>query len=146
MGDIKINHDCKTELNAVALRATPARLAVLRLLEKTDTPVDVTMIKAYLAKHHIATDPATVFRIVHMFREKGLVKQISFNEGKFRYELAAKTDHHHLICNACGRVEDFSDCAIPELERDIKKKKRFMVLSHALEFYGLCSHCQKLNN
>jgi Fe2+ or Zn2+ uptake regulation protein len=142
----KIKHDCKIELNDVALRATPARIAVMQLLEKTTTPVDAQMIKDYLDEAKIATDPATVFRIMGMFMEKGLVKQVSFNEGKFRYELASKPDHHHLVCNNCGKIEDFSDCAIPELESDIKKKKGFKVESHALEFYGLCTKCQKQSN
>lgn len=143
MTTAKVIHDCKEELNEAELRATPARIAVMKLLENTDAPVDVSMIIDYLDKQHIKTDPATAFRIVNMFLEKGLIKQISFNEGKFRYELAAKEEHHHLICDNCGRIEDISDCAIPELEKDIKKKKGFLVKRHALEFFGLCSNCQK---
>jgi Fur family ferric uptake transcriptional regulator len=137
-----LKHDCKIELNDAELRATPARMAVMKLLETTETPVDVAMIIDYLAEQHIKTDPATAFRIMHMFTEKGITKQISFNEGKFRYELANKADHHHLICTSCGKVEDFSDCAIPDLEKDIKRKKKFLVKAHSLEFFGLCEGCQ----
>ncbi|MGH7203450.1 MAG: Fur family transcriptional regulator [Candidatus Levyibacteriota bacterium] len=137
---------CKGELNEVSLRATPARIAVLRLLETTKTPVDVAMIKDHLDNKHILTDPATVFRIMNMFTEKGIVKQISFNEGKFRYELSNKPDHHHLICTSCGEIEDFSDCNIPALEHDITKKKGFTVKAHSLEFYGICASCQKKQN
>jgi|SRR5579885_697282 len=143
MVNVKIRHDCKTELHEAELRATPARLAVMKLLEKTRIPVDVAMVKDYLDQQKIATDQATVFRIMHMFQEKGLVRQLSLNEGKFRYELAAREDHHHLVCQVCGMIEDFSDCAIAALEKDIKKKKHFTVSSHALEFYGLCRNCQK---
>ncbi len=143
---IKVSHDCKTELNQAELRATPARIAVMKLLENTTTPVDVTMIKEYLDEKNIETDPATVFRIVNMFQQKGLVKQIFFNEGKFRYELAGKPEHHHLVCDSCGQVETFADCAIPALEKDIKKRKGFKVTSHSLEFYGLCDNCQTKHN
>ena len=143
---VTIKHDCKTELNDVELRATPARIAVMQLLERTSSPVDVQTVKDYLDEERIETDQATVFRIINMFMEKGLIKQVSFNEGKFRYELASKPDHHHLVCTSCGKIEDFSDCAIPELENDIKKKKGFMVQNHALEFYGLCLQCQRKQN
>src|SRR6266568_4770206 len=136
-----IKHDCTTELHGVELRATPARVAVMRLLEKVDMPVDVQMVREYLEKLEIETDPATVFRIMGSFMQKGLVRQISFNEGKFRYELASRPDHHHLICNSCGKVEDFSDCNIAELEKDIKRRKGFLVESHSLEFYGVCREC-----
>jgi len=140
----KISHDCKAELNNVTLRATPARIAIMQLLEETEAPIDVQMVIGHLAKSKIETDPATVFRIMNMFTEKGLVKQISFNEGKFRYELANKIDHHHLICEYCGKIEDISGCAIPALEKDISKKKGFIVKRHALEFYGMCNSCQKI--
>jgi len=146
MKRINPSHNCKDELNEVELRATPARIAVMDLLEKTNLPVDATMIKDHLDKHHIDTDPATVFRILNMFLEKGLIKQISFNEGKFRYELANREDHHHLICQTCGKIEDISECAISELEKDIKKKKGFIVSHHTLEFYGVCHDCQKNQN
>lgn len=139
-------HDCTRELHNASLRATPARIAVMKLLEETEKPVDIAIVKDYLEKEQIATDPATVFRIMNMFTEKGLVKQVSFNEGKSRYELASKPDHHHLLCTSCGRVEDLSDCAIPNLEKDIRKKKGFRVISHVLEFYGLCSICQMKQN
>lgn len=146
MSKIKIKHDCKIELNEASLRATPSRIAVMKFLENTTTPVDVQKIKEYLAKQNIPTDAATVFRIMNIFTQKSITRQISFNEGKFRYELASREDHHHLICKNCDKVEDFSDCAIPALEKDILKEKGFQVTSHALEFYGLCESCKDKQN
>ena len=140
---IRADHDCKNELNDVELRATPARLALLKLLEQTDKPVDVQTMIDYLGEREIKADPATVFRIVNMFTEKGLTKQIQLQEGKFRYELSAKEDHHHLVCTKCGDIQDISDCNISALESDILKKKGFQVSSHSLEFFGICSSCQR---
>lgn len=137
------NHDCKTELNEVDLRATPARIALMNLFEKAEKPLDVKEMTKYLEKKDIKTDPATVFRIVNMFSEKGLIKPIQLNEGKFRYELIDKADHHHLVCEKCGNIEDISDCNISALEKEITKKKKFKVTSHSLEFFGICTDCQK---
>lgn len=139
----KISHDCKDELNEVELRATPARMALMKLLEKTDKPVDVQTMISFLEEKGIKTDPATVFRIVNMFTEKGLTKQIQLQEGKFRYELSAKDDHHHLVCSQCGDIQDISDCNIEVLESHIEKKKNFKVTSHSLEFFGICQLCQR---
>ncbi len=140
---INLNHDCKTELNEVDLRATPARIALMSFFEKAEKPLDVKEMTEYLEKKDIKTDPATVFRIVNMFSEKGLIKPIQLNEGKFRYELKAKADHHHLVCKKCGNIEDISDCNIKALEKEIKKRKNFKVTSHSLEFFGICIDCQK---
>jgi len=136
-------HNCKIELRQADLKATPTRLAVLSLLEKTNRPVDVGSIIDYLKENSIKADPATVFRIVNLFTEKGLTRQIHLNEGKFRYEPSSKEDHHHLICNTCGSIEDISDCSIDVLVKEINKKKKFLVKNHSLEFFGVCKQCQR---
>ena len=143
MINTQLQHDCKEELNEANLRATPARLALLKLFETSDKPLDVHSMIEFLEQKDIKTDPATVFRIVNMFMEKGLVKPIQLNEGKFRYELSSKTDHHHLVCEKCGGIEDISDCNINALEKEIEKMKQFKVTSHSLEFFGICKSCQR---
>jgi Fur family transcriptional regulator, ferric uptake regulator len=143
MVNAKIQHDCKEELNEVELRATPARIALMQLLETSDKPLDVQSMIDFLEKRDIKTDPATVFRIINMFTEKGLVKPIQLNEGKFRYELTDKADHHHLVCDNCGSIEDISDCNIHALEKEIEKMKQFKVTNHSLEFFGICKSCQR---
>lgn len=136
-------HDCKKELRDVDLKATPARLEILKLLEISKKPVDVASIIYYLSSKKIGTDPATVFRIINMFTNRGIARQIQFNEGKFRYELANKADHHHLICQKCGSIQDISDCSIDILEKEIAGKKGFKVSYHSLEFFGVCHLCQR---
>lgn len=136
-------HDCKTKLREASLKATPARLSVLNLLEKSKRPIDVVSIIGYLRQKGIKADPATVFRIVNLFTQRGLARQIHFNEGKFRYEPFSKEDHHHLICNICGSIEDISDCSIDILEKEILRKKKFLVKNHSLEFFGICKQCQR---
>jgi Fur family transcriptional regulator, ferric uptake regulator len=143
MVNTDIRHDCKKELREADLKATPARLAVLRLFENTDKPVDVSTIIDYLKQNKIKADPVTAFRIINLFTEKGLTRQISFNEGKFRYELTSEDEHHHFICENCGIVDDISDCNIESLEKNIAKKKGLLIKSHSLEFFGLCKSCQR---
>jgi Fur family ferric uptake transcriptional regulator len=134
------------DIKSSGLRATPARIAVMDFLKTTDRPVDIQTIIGYLDENNIDADPATVFRIMNLFTKKGITKQISFNEGKYRYELAGVPEHHHLVCTVCSKIESFSDCNIPVLEKDIMIKKQFIVKNHALEFYGLCSDCQRKQN
>lgn len=139
---IPINHNCKDELNELNLRATPARIAVLNLFENSKEPIAAKDVTDYLRKKGIKADPVTAFRIVNLFTEKGLTRQISFNEGKLRYELSSHEDHHHFICEKCGEIEDISDCNIEMIENEIRKKKGLLIKSHSLEFFGLCKSCQ----
>ncbi len=138
-----MKHNCREELKVVALRVTPARLGVLELLEKTDKPLDVITMINYLERQGINADPVTSFRIINLFTEKGLTRRVQFQEGKFRYELSSREDHHHLICMKCDSIQDISDCGVELLEKRIKKKKKFLIKKHSLEFFGLCINCQK---
>lgn len=136
-------HSCKKELREADLKATSARLAVLEMLEKNHNPLDVNTISKYLLRHNIKADQATVFRIVNAFTQKGITRQIQLNESKFRYELSSGKDHHHFTCQNCGFIEDIADCGIEVLQKKIGKKKKFIIKSHSLEFFGFCRNCQQ---
>lgn len=129
-------------LQDAQLKVTPARKVAIHFFEKESRPVDVEEILEHLRKHELATDRATVYRMIETFLEKGITTRLEFGEGKYRYELAG-SDHHHLVCENCGRVEDISDCGIEEWERKIKQKKHFLVKHHSLEFFGICKSCQQ---
>jgi len=126
------------------LKITQARISLLELLEKEKKPVDSQFLIDTLQKG-LQVDKVTVFRILNVLTEHGILRRLEFGEGKARYELNAE-DHHHLICQNCGSIEDISDCNIVALEKEIKQKKHFLVKLHTLEFYGLCSDCQKDKN
>lgn len=132
-------HNCSDEIREVNLKVTPARISTLKLFESFNEPVDSQEAISRLKKE-LDIDRVTVFRILNSFVEKGLLRRLEFGEGKARYELATE-DHHHLICQSCGSIEDISDCNIDALENDIKRKKGFEVKLHTLEFYGLCKNC-----
>jgi Fe2+ or Zn2+ uptake regulation protein len=124
------------------LRSTNARLAVLSFLNETTGPLGADQILEHLLSEHQKVDKATVYRMLETFYQKGLIKRLEFGEGKYRYEIAGE-DHHHLLCEKCGSVQDLSGCNIPDLERDIMEKKKFKVSRHSLEFFGICHACQR---
>lgn len=125
----------------LGLKQTKPRLGVIEAIRIADKPVDVSYLEKYLNKRKIQADQATIYRILTLFSEKGLIKKIELKEGKFRYEIAGN-DHHHIICESCGKIEDISDCSLEGLEKNIAKKKGFSINSHSLEFYGICSNCK----
>jgi Fe2+ or Zn2+ uptake regulation protein len=133
--------DYRQELQKADLKVTGARLAVLGYLGQTSKPLDADAIFNHLKAEHDKVDMVTVYRILESFRQKGLITRLEFQEGKFRYEMAGD-EHHHLICEQCGGIEDMSDCNITDLEKEITVKKGFVVKRHALEFFGTCTLCQ----
>ena len=122
------------------LRITPARVAVLRILENSRIPLDISSIYKEVAKHHVDADQATIYRIVENFLEKNLITKLQFQEKKFFYE-AIRPEHHHAICDNCGKIEDISNCSIKRTEKRIEENKGFRVRRHSLEFFGTCIKC-----
>ena len=87
---------------------------------------------------------ATVYRTLKLFAAAGLAHERRFEDGVGRYEFNASNAHHdHLICSRCGRIYEFENEQIEELQRVVARKNRFQVQSHKLELYGLCETCQK---
>ncbi len=122
------------------LKVTAARMAVLETLKKADKPVDSQYLIDELSET-LGVDRVTIFRILNALTEKDIIRKLEFREGKSRYELNLE-DHHHVICEKCGKIEDVSGCNIKGLEEEIGKKTGFRVKRHSLEFFGLCSDCQ----
>lgn len=143
MFNLKNKHNCKDELQEASLKATPARIAVLKFLEIEDQPLDTQSIINYLKQEKISADPATIFRMMNDFVEKGITKEVQLVKGKVHYELTNKGDHHHLICEKCGKIEAVEDNFVPEMEKELAKKHNFLIKRHSLEFFGLCANCQK---
>jgi len=134
-------HNCSTELQQANLAATPARIATLKLFESHEKPMDAVHLIDHLQKE-LGIDRVTVFRILNAFVAKGLITKLEFGEGKARYELS-KEDHHHIICENCGRVEEVADDFLPNAEKQIGRQTGFLIKRHSLEFFGLCRDCQK---
>lgn len=125
------------------LKATNARIEILEYLQKKTKPVDVADIVDFLKTKKIAADQATIYRVLNKFVENKILHRVEFHEGKYRYEMASLPHHHHAICVKCGVVSDIADCDTTGIEKLLKKKLSFEVQSHNLEFFGLCSQCQK---
>ena len=123
----------------IGLKNTPSRLAILSVLTEKNRPLDVLEIFE-LTKDK--ADLATIYRTLETFYGNGLINKVEFGEGKYRYELR-RTDHHHLICLDCGKIEDVEDRFMSDWEKEIKDKKGFLVKNHSLEFFGHCPDCQK---
>ena len=124
-------------LRQANLRATPARIAVLEILSAIDTPVDVAFI---VDKINLSFDQATVYRTVDTLVKEGLIKQVDFREGKYRYELEGD-HHHHLVCQKCGSITPIYEQCVAITDSTIATKYNFTVTDHHLEFFGHCHKC-----
>jgi Fur family ferric uptake transcriptional regulator len=85
---------------------------------------------------------ATVHRTLKLFAECGIAEQRHFGDGQTRYEASDRDEHHdHLICVVCGKIIEFEDPRIEELQAEVAGKHGFSIERHRLELYGFCPDC-----
>lgn len=130
----------KMMLRTKGFRATPARIALLSFLAKRSKPVSMKDVMK-----NVQSDQVTMYRALDVLTKVGIVRQIDLRHGHAHYELVDSTsDHHHLICTKCSKMEDIEDCTIQSyVESILKKSKSFTRINdHTLELFGVCLACK----
>jgi Fur family ferric uptake transcriptional regulator len=80
---------------------------------------------------------ATVYRTVRLFEEAGILAKHDFGDGRARYEEAPDEHHDHLIDIQSGKVVEFHNDEIEDLQRRIAEKAGYRLVGHRLELYGV---------
>jgi Fur family transcriptional regulator, ferric uptake regulator len=130
------------DLKAKGHKVTKYRVALLDLLEKKERPLTVEEILEYLFAKKLSPNKTTIYRELYFLIEEKMVVEVEFGDGKKRYEHANRDHHHHLVCKKCNKIEDIViENDLKEIEKKIKRSRKFNVINHTLEFFGLCQKC-----
>jgi len=96
-------------------------------------------------KKHPYIGYATVYRTLKLFAECGIAEERHFGDGQTRYESTRGEEHHdHLICTACGKIIEFENPRIEDLQDQVAQQHQFEISNHRLEIYGRCQRCQNI--
>lgn len=137
----------KNNLKEKGYKLTPQRRAVLDIIIENEGSHLTTEELYDLVKIECPEiGLATVYRTMLLLEELGVVCRMDLNDGCSRFELIHEEEnhqHHHLICNSCGKVIEVQGDLLENLEKDIEEKYNFKIKNHSVKFYGYCSDCQK---
>ena len=87
----------------------------------------------------------TVYRNLQVLIKRGLVRSRNLPTGEVLYAPVAR-DIHHLTCVSCGETTRLEGCPVNKMNSPKKISKKFELLFHTLEYFGLCQNCsQELN-
>lgn len=133
-----------TELKNLGLKATTPRLKILEIFQTNrKRHLNAEDIYRILLSEHLDIGLATVYRVLTQFEQAGLLVRNNFESGKAIFELNEGSHHDHLVCLACGQVEEFFDAAIERRQQAIAEARGFKLQNHALALYGICAACLK---
>jgi Fur family ferric uptake transcriptional regulator len=119
------------------LRITEQRRVIARVLSEAEDHPDVEELHARSSAVDSGISIATVYRTVRLFEEAGILERHDFGDGRSRYEAAPETHHDHLIDVETGRVIEFVDEEVEQLQKRIAEKLGFRLVDHRLELYGV---------
>ena len=125
------------------LRSTTQRRDVLAEALATSGHFDAEDLHEALRAAGKDVSLATVYRTLGLLRECGLIRQAPRWEDRERYEAVRGRQHHdHMLCVECGRVIEFRDDALEELQDLICRRHGFTPIDHRMGIRGLCRSCR----
>lgn len=127
------------------LRETRQRRTILYELRKLKTHPTADEIYDIVRKQIPRISLGTVYRNLEILVDSGLILRLEHSSGCYRFD-GFSGNHYHVRCIECGRVDDVSDGPIEGIEKAIKNRCHYRIITHRLEFIGICPKCQKIKS
>ncbi len=125
------------------MKMTEQRRVIARVLSVSTDHPDVEQVyrRAVQMDSHISI--ATVYRTVRLLEEANILERHDFGDGRSRYEEITDQHHDHLIDIQSGKVIEFQNQEIEDLQEKIAEKHGFRLVGHRLELYGVPAKSKK---
>ena len=133
----------KKIVRELGLKVTRQRLSILEVIRSTGFS-HFTAQEAFeaISEKKPEIGFATVYRFLKKLSEQKFVTEVRMGGMPARYEWASKKHHDHLTCTKCGRIVEFENQKIENLQEKIAHNYGFKLTHHILELYGLCGKCR----
>src|SRR5690625_13908 len=134
----------QNELRSAGLKATFPRLKILDIFRRAE-PRHQSAEDVYrtLVAEDVDIGLATVYRVLTQFEQAGILTRSQFDGTRAVFEINDGDHHDHLICTNCGKVVEFYEPNIEKRQHEIAKERGYVLESHTMMLYGVCSDCTK---
>jgi Fur family peroxide stress response transcriptional regulator len=126
-------------------RTSKQREAILALLRSTDSHPTADWIYDQVRREMRSISLGTVYRNLRVLCECGKAQEIDMTGAHARFD-GNPENHYHFRCDNCGRVFDGVGAVDKELDQRVARETGFQISHHRLEFRGLCTGCQRVEN
>ena len=123
--------------NELGLKMTEQRKVIVQVLSSSKDHPDVELVYKRAVKVDKKISIATVYRTIRLFEENNIIEKHEFGDGRFRYEEVTETHHDHLIDIKSGKVIEFQNNEIEELQKKVANKLGYELIDHRLELYAV---------
>jgi len=126
------------------LRRTPEREEILQEIFMIHGHFDVDELYLQLKDKGSKVSKASIYRVLPLLIDCGLVREVDFNDGHWHYEhIYGHAHHSHLRCLRCGEMLEFEEPMLTLLEEQLARKYGYRIKGHQLQVHGFCATCQE---
>jgi Fur family ferric uptake transcriptional regulator len=132
-------------LDAMGLGATPNRLRVLEMIGSNSSPIGAQEIFETLSRT-TEINRVTVYRILDLLVEKGLVTRLSGLGRGLVYGLAPSEyhpAHPHFQCRSCGALQCLQPASLNMDIREVQRTFPGKIMDVDIRVSGTCGNCLK---
>jgi Fur family transcriptional regulator, ferric uptake regulator len=123
-------------------RNTRQREVILEELQKLKSHPTASGLYEIVRRRMPKVSLGTVYRNLELLNQMGIIQKLEFCGGEARYD-GTVSNHDHLRCVCCGRVDD-APGPPPALKTDEQEDLGgYKIIGHRLEFFGLCPKCNR---
>ena len=135
--------DALLTLQKAGISKTSQRLAVLDILLKATMPLSVNTIRQAL-ETKASIDKVTVYRILSLFRQRGIIREIASSGGANYFEIATLENplHPHFSCRNCGAFTCLAPLPFTQAPELILSKDDYSIDHIEINISGLCACCR----
>ena len=122
-------------------RITPQRRAVVQALagEHVHRTADQVHAGARVLVPEVSL--ATVYNTLNELVSMGEISAINVGDGSTRYDPKVGPDHHHLICDSCGRIYDVEPSGLDAVALPTGQRHGMHIDSVEVVFRGRRADC-----
>jgi len=126
----------KQVLKKEGLRYTSQRQAVWDEIKRKAKHRDAEDIYQQLRDNNISVSRATVYRTLDVLAKNKFIRKLDVGDGRIRYEAKTSKDHHdHMICLETGKIIEFFDEDLENLQDKIAKRHGYKVVRHSHQLF-----------
>lgn len=123
-------------------RATRQRRLIYDILRQSNEHMDVETLYRKARNLDERVSLSTVYRTISLLKEADLVDELVFEDDRRCYEFKNCSDHHHVRCQSCGEIVEFSSPCTEHIKQAIANHLGFQVDNLKIDVSGYCLKCK----